>query len=1265
MDRSSSSVSSMSNFSTAASTAASVRSNTRSVLSSPSVSTRHPKSVLSDKYMLGEELGRGAYGQVYKGLDTRTGDTVAIKQMSLSGISQENLQSVMGEIELLKNLNHKNIVKYLGSFKTRTHLYIILEFMENGSLASIIKPTKFGAFPESLVAVYIAQVLQGLAYLHDQGVVHRDIKGANILTTKEGLVKLADFGVAAKLGELEEANNSLRLSVVGTPYWMAPEVIEMTSVTAAADIWSVACLSIELLTGQAPYYDLQPMSALFRIVQDEHPPLPEDISPGMHNMLLQCFNKDPQKRPDARTLLRHPWIQHNRQTLRSSWSRTQGLKARGARTDAHVSVNSVVERMLAAEAEDAALAGEPLPSLESATSPHLPAPARQKQGTPVIRKTPSFRDSAMETASVDTAYQPSSSQHGHSQYAPSASPASTSRRPSRHSDSGPPAQIRIDIPPTPTVPPSAASSYDSTYYTSQAPLEAPLEASESPADATALPGQPGKLQPSTMPQSVAGSQQPTTPNPTSAVQPRQQTDARAQSPLGGLMGRLGSQSPDMAATLHTEDLLAWLETKDRQVAPPLHLGTAQAFRQPSATISEEPVFKHQEAAEVRRLVGSMRMASSRQAAAGSVSARETPVVEACQVLTSLVAEDADRKPVFLAEGGVIALMELLEERSTKVVLAGLELANALVASDASVMETMCLVGIVPTIARFAAASWARGIRLQAALFVQQLCRTSLATAQMFVACQGLPVLVGLIEDNVAESGKLTEIGVDCIWRVLEVHGMSPLNHLCRLLANAGLPHRLMRAMLAFNQEYQLLLTHAEAAQDSNVRGGKHARSASHPGDMQQALLGMDTDDYPRSASHAYASTRTGGFSPTADFVGRAPSTRGGRPPQAPRNAYRTAPLGSSRPASPDWGPQALDVVSGLLQKMGNLLLVLSHADTAVKGHLCRQDNLLCQFELMQAVEPGLLLKLLKSLKHLTLDPSTLPALQDAGTIQVLPVYLQRGYSTDVQLEALHAMYNMCKISPTRQEAAALAGVVPLLVKLAISTPSESAAAPSTASQPPAQMSGSNAATSTVEEVATVSGRGPYPLRPLAVSLLCGMAHSTHRTRHELWAHNVVALLLDLLKEEVWQGPALDALAAWLGEDPGRIEPRLRQQDAVQRFVALFASYSQNADSEALARLLDPFLRIMKRSRKITVEVSLNGMAPLLVQLLKQPNALTALNLLQIVRCMYEQHPRPKEFIVKFSIAEQLRRLAAASSQAVLVRKQAQNLLDAFQLNVVF
>lgn len=156
------------------------------------------KTVLSDRFLIGEELGRGAYGQVFKGMDAHTGDVVAIKQISLSGVSQENLQSVMGEIDLLKTLNHKNIVKYIGSFKTRTHLYIILEFMENGSLSSVIKPNRFGVFPESLVAIYIAQVLQGLVYLHDQGVVHRDIKGANILTTKE--VCTATGGGAAACG---------------------------------------------------------------------------------------------------------------------------------------------------------------------------------------------------------------------------------------------------------------------------------------------------------------------------------------------------------------------------------------------------------------------------------------------------------------------------------------------------------------------------------------------------------------------------------------------------------------------------------------------------------------------------------------------------------------------------------------------------------------------------------------------------------------------------------------------------------------------------------------------------------------------------------------------------------------------------------------------------------------------------------------------------------------------------------------------------------
>lgn len=161
--------------------------------------------------------------QVYKGLDQLSGTVVAIKEISLEGLSASDLDGLQSEIDLLRGLNHRNVVQYLGTVKarrrrspalprrptsplsppavarsdarwvaqTKSFLYIILEYVENGSLSAIIKPAKFGAFPESLVAVYITQVLEGLAYLHEQGVIHRDIKGANILTTKaRGVTRL-------------------------------------------------------------------------------------------------------------------------------------------------------------------------------------------------------------------------------------------------------------------------------------------------------------------------------------------------------------------------------------------------------------------------------------------------------------------------------------------------------------------------------------------------------------------------------------------------------------------------------------------------------------------------------------------------------------------------------------------------------------------------------------------------------------------------------------------------------------------------------------------------------------------------------------------------------------------------------------------------------------------------------------------------------------------------------------------------------------------
>ncbi|KAK1408761.1 hypothetical protein QVD17_40793 [Tagetes erecta] len=272
---------------------------------------RAMQATLDNKYMLGDEIGRGSYGPVYKGLDLETGNFVAIKQVPLENIAEEDLNAIMQKIDLLKNLNHGNIVKYLGSIKTETHLHIILEYVENGSLANIIKPDKFGPFPESLVAVYITQVLEGLVYLHEQEVVHQDIRGANILTTKEGLVKLVDFSLSIKLTKADGNTHS----ATGTPYWMAPEVVENFEVCNASDIWSVGCTVIELLTGAPPYFDLQPMLALCKIVQVESPPMPDGLSPDITDFLNQCFKKDARLRPDAKTLLSHPWIQNSRRVV--------------------------------------------------------------------------------------------------------------------------------------------------------------------------------------------------------------------------------------------------------------------------------------------------------------------------------------------------------------------------------------------------------------------------------------------------------------------------------------------------------------------------------------------------------------------------------------------------------------------------------------------------------------------------------------------------------------------------------------------------------------------------------------------------------------------------------------------------------------------------------------------------------------------------------------------------------------------------------------
>ena len=239
---------------------------------------------------------------MYMAMNTSTGAYVAVKQVYVAPRAKGRARVHKNGIELLKRLRHDNIVRYIDSIEEGGTLNIVIEYVENGALASVVK--KFGNFSEKLCLKYLVQVLEGLAYLHEQGVIHRDLKGANILTTKEGVVKLADFGVAINLDETANEGEC----VVGTPYWMAPEIIKMEGVTAKCDIWSVGCVVIELMTGKPPYFELAPMAALFRIVQDVGgPPLPNGISNALRDFLGACFKGTAELRKSAIELLEHPW----------------------------------------------------------------------------------------------------------------------------------------------------------------------------------------------------------------------------------------------------------------------------------------------------------------------------------------------------------------------------------------------------------------------------------------------------------------------------------------------------------------------------------------------------------------------------------------------------------------------------------------------------------------------------------------------------------------------------------------------------------------------------------------------------------------------------------------------------------------------------------------------------------------------------------------------------------------------------------------------
>uniref|UniRef100_A0AAX7TB09 Serine/threonine-protein kinase 3 n=1 Tax=Astatotilapia calliptera TaxID=8154 RepID=A0AAX7TB09_ASTCA len=248
-----------------------------------------------------EKLGEGSYGSVFKAIHKESGQVVAIKQVPV----ESDLQEIIKEISIMQQCDSPYVVKYYGSYFKNTDLWIVMEYCGAGSVSDIIR-LRNKTLTEDEIATILKSTLKGLEYLHFMRKIHRDIKAGNILLNTEGHAKLADFGVAGQLTDTMAKRNT----VIGTPFWMAPEVIQEIGYNCVADIWSLGITSIEMAEGKPPYADIHPMRAIFMIPTNPPPTFrkPELWSDEFTDFVKKCLVKNPEQRATATQLLQHPFI---------------------------------------------------------------------------------------------------------------------------------------------------------------------------------------------------------------------------------------------------------------------------------------------------------------------------------------------------------------------------------------------------------------------------------------------------------------------------------------------------------------------------------------------------------------------------------------------------------------------------------------------------------------------------------------------------------------------------------------------------------------------------------------------------------------------------------------------------------------------------------------------------------------------------------------------------------------------------------------------
>ncbi|KAI0018747.1 cell division control protein [Xylariomycetidae sp. FL0641] len=1167
-------------------------------------------------YRLGDCLGKGAFGSVYKAIHWGTGEAVAVKQIKLVNLPKSELRMIEAEIDLLKNLHHDNIVKYIGFVKSVDCLNIILEYCENGSLHSIYK--SYGKFPENLVGVYMTQVLQGLQYLHDQGVIHRDIKGANILTTKDGKVKLADFGVSTSTlaGPDKEAQ------VVGTPYWMAPEIIELSGATPASDIWSLGCTVIELLSGKPPYHHLQAMPALFAIVNDDHPPLPEGVSSAARDFLIQCFQKDPNLRVSARKLLKHNWIVGCRR------SDAPVAKAPGDFSQAVEEVKQWNKALTSSEGGNLrASAGSDSSGLfqtsrlssQEQPRPSVPTPAKgplalaKPRPTAEDFRSPDLADDDIWDEDFATAISPSALQPLIKPQDNFGGMLSADRLKAFAS------QTSIDNLRELT---SFDSNLGSELLTTMKKLHSVNE--EDSQDKTIRPNwkiaaradKDEVPRPQTAKPSISRKR-------TASGHARQKSRAKSTASSGASKFEL---PPHVYKEKAVEDYSDVFADADADFS----YGLGQ-LKKPDAP----QLFHPSDLTSLPRSMQSSEAGSSRRKPSSRPSVLPTRPFQRSKSSIEIqkFAEDEGDEDFSDIFGPTDSLAEKDEsdhgsEDGSMMVLSRLS-NNSWVGDDeddddpfASMDPGWDEMDLDANIARD------RHARLTEK--VEELVRSLKTT-------EGEEKLLELSEDMLTSLWEHSEVKE----LIISAHGLLPILEILEPCTVKSRQKMILQLLQVVNT---IILDDVELQENLCFVGGipiitKFA-ARQYSNEIRLEAAAFVRQMYQTSTLTLQMFVSAGGLNVLVEFLDEDYDTARDLVLIGVNGIWNVFELQGPTPKndfcrifsrSKILDPLALvlhrvldeDVETDLAEpiegRIVNIFYLFSQAENYVKEMVADRQVLKSVLKDLRRMTPAHQITMLKFIKNLSMLSTTLEALHAADAIELLIELLsssmKKGHPhfREISNQVLNTMFNLCRLSKDRQEYAAVNGIIPLLLKIM---------------------------------------KTDRPPKEFALPILCDMAHSGSKGRRFLWQNKGLDFYISLLSDQYWQVTALDAIFVWLQEETAKVENHLFEGKFTDAIVSCFHNPKINAFDP---NLLEPLLKLLRLSPYLASSLAKPAMYSGICQKLSHKKPLVRLNLLRLVRTILEARendyftgPRDRQLR---TLMEAIRVLAE-KDPAVLVRNLA-------------